>query len=431
MAATGPRGAAARLADVPADRAARHRSRRCVGHGLLVGGDRRATATTCSRSSTPSATGRPPCRRCSARATSPASGGARSSPPGTGDNMAGALGVGLRSGDVAVSIGTSGTVYSVCDDAGRRSVGHRRRVRRRHRPPPPARVHAQRDEGHRGRATAARRRPRRVRRDGPRRPAGRRRPRRCCRTSTASGRPTGPTATGVLGGDAQRRRPRAARPGRRRGCRVRAARRARRAGRVRPRRRPADPRRRWRPIARLPPGARRPQRAGRARAARRRAGRHRRVRAGGRRGGRGRAGRCRRSVAARRRRRRRAGPGATAARRGPRRVRDAAGRDGERHRSRALGGARVRLDRHPQGHPGDAAVGALRRDRHRVAGRARGRPPPPPSSGSPAPTAPTTSCSPTPTSRRCTSRCPTTSTPSGRSAPRPPASTCCARSRWR
>jgi xylulokinase len=35
--------------------------------------------------------------------------------PGTGDNMAGALGVGLRSGDVAISIGTSGTVYSVCD----------------------------------------------------------------------------------------------------------------------------------------------------------------------------------------------------------------------------------------------------------------------------------------------------------------------------
>jgi xylulokinase len=33
--------------------------------------------------------------------------------PGTGDNMAGALGVGLRSGDVAVSVGTSGTVYSV------------------------------------------------------------------------------------------------------------------------------------------------------------------------------------------------------------------------------------------------------------------------------------------------------------------------------
>jgi xylulokinase len=35
--------------------------------------------------------------------------------PGTGDNMAGALGIGLRSSDVAVSIGTSGTVYTVCD----------------------------------------------------------------------------------------------------------------------------------------------------------------------------------------------------------------------------------------------------------------------------------------------------------------------------
>ena len=36
--------------------------------------------------------------------------------PGTGDNMAGALGVGLRAGDVVISIGTSGTVYSVCDE---------------------------------------------------------------------------------------------------------------------------------------------------------------------------------------------------------------------------------------------------------------------------------------------------------------------------
>jgi xylulokinase len=35
--------------------------------------------------------------------------------PGTGDNMAAALGVGLRSGDVAISIGTSGTVYAVSD----------------------------------------------------------------------------------------------------------------------------------------------------------------------------------------------------------------------------------------------------------------------------------------------------------------------------
>ncbi len=35
--------------------------------------------------------------------------------PGTGDNMAAALGLGLRAGDVAFSIGTSGTVYSVSE----------------------------------------------------------------------------------------------------------------------------------------------------------------------------------------------------------------------------------------------------------------------------------------------------------------------------
>ena len=35
--------------------------------------------------------------------------------PGTGDNMAAALGLGLAPGDVAVSIGTSGTVYAVSD----------------------------------------------------------------------------------------------------------------------------------------------------------------------------------------------------------------------------------------------------------------------------------------------------------------------------
>ncbi|HYJ66297.1 MAG TPA: xylulokinase [Nocardioidaceae bacterium] len=35
--------------------------------------------------------------------------------PGTGDNMAAALGLGLRSGDLAVSLGTSGTVFAVTD----------------------------------------------------------------------------------------------------------------------------------------------------------------------------------------------------------------------------------------------------------------------------------------------------------------------------
>ena len=36
--------------------------------------------------------------------------------PGTGDNMAAALGLGLRPGDVAVSLGTSGTAYAVAAD---------------------------------------------------------------------------------------------------------------------------------------------------------------------------------------------------------------------------------------------------------------------------------------------------------------------------
>ena len=37
--------------------------------------------------------------------------------PGTGDNMAASLGVGLQTGDVAISIGTSGTVYAVSESA--------------------------------------------------------------------------------------------------------------------------------------------------------------------------------------------------------------------------------------------------------------------------------------------------------------------------
>ena len=51
---------------------------------------------------------------------------------GTGDNMGAALGLGLREGDVAISLGTSGTVFAVADSPTRR---HRRsgRLRRRHR----------------------------------------------------------------------------------------------------------------------------------------------------------------------------------------------------------------------------------------------------------------------------------------------------------
>src|SRR5690606_7356889 len=35
--------------------------------------------------------------------------------PGTGDNMAAALGLGLRPGDLALSLGTSGTAFTVAD----------------------------------------------------------------------------------------------------------------------------------------------------------------------------------------------------------------------------------------------------------------------------------------------------------------------------
>ena len=36
--------------------------------------------------------------------------------PGTGDNMAAALGLGLAPGDLALSLGTSGTAFTVSDD---------------------------------------------------------------------------------------------------------------------------------------------------------------------------------------------------------------------------------------------------------------------------------------------------------------------------
>ena len=43
--------------------------------------------------------------------------------PGTGDNMGAALGLGLRAGQVAISLGTSGTAFAVsehrtCDPGG-------------------------------------------------------------------------------------------------------------------------------------------------------------------------------------------------------------------------------------------------------------------------------------------------------------------------
>jgi xylulokinase len=43
--------------------------------------------------------------------------------PGTGDNMGAALGLGLRTGDVALSLGTSGTAFAVCATESRDPTG--------------------------------------------------------------------------------------------------------------------------------------------------------------------------------------------------------------------------------------------------------------------------------------------------------------------
>ena len=105
------RAAPPRLADAAAHRRAGHRSRRRVGDratgrrssdgyvaeafGLLGARSRRRTHGARHRT-------RPPARTAT-----------RSVAAGTGDNMGAALGLGLQEGDVAISLGTSGTVFAV------------------------------------------------------------------------------------------------------------------------------------------------------------------------------------------------------------------------------------------------------------------------------------------------------------------------------
>ena len=147
---------AARLAHVEALGRVRDRPRRCVGYGLLLRRDRRVPARPARDRRRRPSTGRRACRACSgrpkARARPPRFGSEAVVAPGTGDNMAAALALGLQPGDVAISLGTSGTVYTVSTaptaDANRRG----RRIRRRDRPLPSARVHAQRHEGDRRRS---------------------------------------------------------------------------------------------------------------------------------------------------------------------------------------------------------------------------------------------------------------------------------------
>ena len=111
---------------------------------------------------------------------------------GTGDNMAAALGLGLRPGQPVLSLGTSGTVYAVSTAPPRRPDRHGRGLRRRARRLAAAGLHAQlharRRPGRRAaRASTAR----------PSRPAARS---RCCPSWTASAPPTCPYASGLLHG---------------------------------------------------------------------------------------------------------------------------------------------------------------------------------------------------------------------------------------
>ena len=215
-----------------ADGRVRHRPRRRVGHRLLLGRDGRVPRRPARDRRRATSTGRPRLPRVlgpTERAGTTTRSVDAIVAPGTGDNMAAALGVGARAGRRRVSLGTSGTVYTVSDDADRRRDRRGRGVRRRDRPVPPARVHAQRDQGHRRDRAAARRRPRGARRARARGAAGRRRRRARARTSTASARRTGPTRPARSPGCAPTSTREAARARRVRGRRVRPARRSRRA----------------------------------------------------------------------------------------------------------------------------------------------------------------------------------------------------------
>ena len=110
---------------------------------------------------------------------------------GTGDNMSAALGLDLRSGDVAVSLGTSGAVFARADEQAQRPVGDRGRFRRRDRPVPAARLHPQRRQGAGGggpdgRRRAGRPRPARLLRAGRGRPGAAAVPRRGAHPAAAA-----------------------------------------------------------------------------------------------------------------------------------------------------------------------------------------------------------------------------------------------------
>ena len=118
-ASCGLRDAAPRLADLPAHRSAGHRPR-ATHRGPATGPRARsAIDTTCSTWSIVGVDWQgalPEVLAPDAAAGEWAATGRRSA-PGTGDNMAAALGLGLRPGDLALSLGTSGTAFTVSDRA--------------------------------------------------------------------------------------------------------------------------------------------------------------------------------------------------------------------------------------------------------------------------------------------------------------------------
>ena len=132
------RAAAARLAHLPAHRWLHHGPRRRVGHRLVVAG--RGAYRPDLLALVDDAVDWEPRLPAGPRARPTLAGewAATSAlvAPGTGDNMAAALGLGLRAGDLALSLGTSGTAFTVSDDADCRRHRHGRRLRRCHRPVP-------------------------------------------------------------------------------------------------------------------------------------------------------------------------------------------------------------------------------------------------------------------------------------------------------
>ena len=145
---------AARLAHVEADGRVRDRSRRRVGHGLLLGRDRARTGSTCSDRRSRRSTGRSRVPRVAAPDRSRRRDEARDRRARHGRQHGGRAGYRVsQTGDVAISLGTSGTVFAVSATPTLRRVGRRRGIRRRDRPLSSARVHVERDESdRRGRA---------------------------------------------------------------------------------------------------------------------------------------------------------------------------------------------------------------------------------------------------------------------------------------